>query len=99
MVSLRKCTPKIKLKTLKKITHYFPDKDYQFPLDPTFDKDLDASNEVNQKIMKDLRAYYRLELLTPIGEEYMYHAAENSKPCELTKKGKYFWEMVKNNRI
>ncbi|WP_219007788.1 caspase family protein [Aquimarina litoralis] len=99
MVSLRKCTPKIKLETLKKITNYFPGKNYKFPLNPTFDKDLDSSNKDNQDIMKDLREYYRLELLVPIGEEYMYHAAENSKPCQLTKKGKYFWEMVKNNRI
>lgn len=99
MVSLRKCTPKIELEKLRKIIHYFPDKEYKFPLDPTFDKDLDPSNEANQKIMKDLREYYKLELLVPIGEEYMYRAAENKKACELTTKGKYFWEMVKNNRI
>ena len=99
MVALRKCTPKIKLEKLKKIKDYFPDKDYEFPLDPTFDKEIDASNEINQKTMKDLRAYYRLELLIPIGEEYIYHAAENSKPCKLTKKGKYYWQMVKKNKI
>jgi len=99
MVSLRKCTPKINLEILRKITDYFPDRNYKFPLDPTFDEDIDPSNPANQKIMKDLRKYYQLELLVPVGEEYMYHAAENSKPCELTKKGKYFWEMVKSNRI
>ncbi|CAM1342399.1 caspase family protein [Tenacibaculum amylolyticum] len=99
MVSLRKCVTKIELEKLRKLTRYFPSKEYNFPLDPTFDEDLDPSNEANQKIMKDLREYYKLELLVPVGERYMYRAAENKKPCMLTNKGKYYWEMVNNNRI
>ncbi len=99
MISLRKCSPKIKLKRLRKIIDYFPNKDYKFRLDPSFDVDLDPTNKENQKIMEYLREYYRLGLLLPIGERYMYHAAENSKSCTLTAKGKYFWRLIANDRI
>lgn len=99
MVSLRKCTPKIELDVLRKIIIHFPSKDYKFRLDPTFDKALDDSDVGNQAIMEDLREYYKLELLRPVGEKYMYKAAEKRKPCQLTTKGKYFWLMVKGDNV
>lgn len=99
MISLRKCTPKIELKRLRKLTYYFPNKDFKFPLDPSFDKNLDPKNKDHQEIMEYLREYYRLGLLIPIGEKYMYYAAKNSKRCELTAKGKYFWRLIANDRI
>lgn len=99
MVSVRKCKPKIELEKLREITTYFKTKDFQYQLDPTFDKDIDPSNEENQKIMEDFREYYKLELLVPSKEKYMYYAAKNSDTCKLTNKGQYFWDMVKYNRV
>lgn len=99
MISLRKCNSKINLVRLRKLTDYFPDKDFKLRLEPSFDAEVDSSNKKNAEIMGYLREYYKLGLLIPIGEKYMYHAAKNSKSCKLTTKGKYFWRMIANNRI
>lgn len=99
MVPLRKTYPKIRLKTLRKMTKYFPKAEFDFPLDPSFEKDLGSSNKSNIKIMIRLREYYTLGLLVPVGEKYLYNAAKNSTSCKLSRLGRYYWEMVKKNKI
>jgi len=35
----------------------------------------------------------------PVGEEYMYYAAQNSKSCKLTALGYHYWRLVKEGKI
>lgn len=99
MVSLRKCTPKLRLKTLRKMTKYFPQPEFYFPLDRSYEKDLGSKHKKNIKKMKHLREYYMLGLLEPVGEKYLYNAAENSTSCRLTRLGHYYWKMVKRDNV
>ncbi len=99
MVSLRKAYPKIRLKTLRKITEYFPNAKYNFPLDRSYEEDLGSTDRKNIKKMKHLREYYALGLLVPVGEKYLYNAAKNNTSCKLSRLGRYYWKMVDKNKI
>ena len=44
---------------------------------------------------KTLQALARIGFVEPVGEEHMYYAAMNSKPCKLTLLGTYYWLLVK----
>lgn len=102
MVTLRKCDPKIDLDTLRKLTIYFKNKIGEYPLEPSYSETASDSKKRNEKhieIMKDLREYFSLGLLVPVGEKYMYYAAVNSKSCQLTMLGQYYWDMITKNKI
>lgn len=100
MVTLRKCQPKIGEKELRKLTTYFKRKTDLYQLDPSYSETIPKKkNKENILIMKDLREYYSLGLLVPIGEKYMYYAAKNSKSCELTMLGQYYWSMVEKDKL
>jgi hypothetical protein len=38
-------------------------------------------------------------LLIPVGENHMFYAAINSKSCQLTPLGRFYWKLVKENRL
>ena len=99
MVSLRKNSPKIKLKTLRKIKKHFPNKEFKYPLDPSYSTNSKKKNKKNIKKMRVFREYHSQGLLRPIGTTYMWDAAQESKHCELTPFGKHIWEMANKNQI
>jgi hypothetical protein len=38
-------------------------------------------------------------LVIPIGEDYMYYAAINSKSCKLTALGYQYWRLVNEKKL
>ncbi|MDS7924566.1 MULTISPECIES: caspase family protein [Acinetobacter] len=108
-VSLRKAKPAITLSDLQALITYFPSADYKFPLDPSFEPErfeehkLDPNilppDPVNTQIFACLQRYVKVNLLRPIGAAHMWHAAMNSKSCELTVLGQHYWKLVKNRLI
>lgn len=103
-VCLRKNLPPIKLTDLKNIGILFEEDSFEFPLDPTYEEDKNhtENKEVNKQheaIFALLRKYAALNLVVPVGEEYMYWAAVHSKSCKLTALGRYYWQLVRSGRI
>ena len=99
---LRKSKQKIDMTMLRRITDHFPNPDQEYQLDPSFEEDKhDAPsgnkepNAEHEKIFEDFRKYASLNLLVPVDEQYLYWAAINSKSCELTPLGQYYWRRIK----
>ena len=105
-VSLRKVQPPIELEDLRRITEFFPAPGSQFPLDPTFEPELKgrdpgmpAPNPENTKKFAVLQRYNRLNLVAPVDAPHMWHAAMQSKTCELTALGEHYRRLVERQRI
>ncbi len=98
-VTLRQVEPPISLEDLKKITELFPEKGYEFKLDPSYEPDSEAPVEENTKKFAILQQYNRINLLVPVNENHMYFAAMNSKSCKLTLLGEHYWNLIANEMI
>ncbi len=108
-ISLRKVNPPIPIETLRELINYFPDPDYYFSLDPSFEftNSPTVKHEVKQpyadptniSIFNDLQKFEGVGIVIPNNEEHMYFAAMNSQSCRLTPIGKHFWRLIKKNRI
>lgn len=108
-ISLRKAEPPIALSDLQRLNQVFDSEDHVFLLDPSFeperneeqrkDTNFPKPNEVNTEVFALLQRYVKVNLVRPIGETHMWHAAMNSKSCGLTVLGKHYWNLVNNNLI
>lgn len=103
--SLRKVSPPIQLSDLKQITAFFQTPSSEFPLDPSFEPQPPAPNHGiapdpdNNRKFAVLQKLNRLNLVKPVGEDHMYFAAMNSKPCRLTVLGEHYWNLISKGRI
>jgi hypothetical protein len=98
-VSLKKVQPHLALQDLKKITELFPEENYEFKLDPSFEPESERPNKENNEKFSILQKYNRVNLLVPVDAPHMYHAAMASKSCKLTILGEHYWKLVNNGRI
>ena len=78
----------------------------KFHLDPSFEPELRGRpdgapppNPENTAVFAVLQRYNRLNLLVPVGAPHMWHAAIESKECELTALGEHYRRLVEKNRI
>lgn len=108
-VSLRKTEPPIALDDLQALTSIFPSPDHKFQLDPSYEPERtkeqneDASfpqpNPAHTTTFKTLQNYVRVNLARPDGAPHMWHAAMESKSCELTVLGQHYWNLVDKGLI
>lgn len=100
-IPLRQLKPFISVENvLKNITQYFASADMIFRLDPSYEYTNTAiSLEKNIIVFKNLLQLNKAGLVEPINEEYMYFEAQNSGACRLTKIGKYYWRLIKEDII
>ncbi len=98
-IPIKKYPAKIEPAILRKLPDYFEEKDYHFPLDPGYDPELPPSDPEKEAIMAEFRILLKQGLLAPIGEEYMYHAAKNSRHCGLTPLGEFYRQMVVRGKV
>lgn len=108
-VSLRKASAPIALAELQQLATHFPQADYEFPLDPTYEPE--RSNEQkadpaipdpdpqNNAIFRVLQNYVKVNLVRPVGAPHMWHAAMESKACELTVLGQHYRKLVADGLI
>ncbi len=96
---LRKCSPYIPLDILRKLTDCFPDPDYVFPLDPSYEPDANPKHEEHEAVFGILQKYRAGRLLEPVGAEHMYFAAMNSQACRLTPLGKKYWNLAQRGAL
>ncbi len=106
---LRKVVPRIPLETLMKLVQYFKDADAIFPLDPSYEYTnlpdappyLKEPYAVSQHVetFKILQKFQSIGFVEPVGEEYMFFAAMESKSCRLTPLGQQYWKLIKEGKL
>lgn len=99
-ISLRRVQPPIELAELRRISEFFPTKDHQFQLDPTFEPErpdthpqpvlaVAAPDSGNTSIFAILQKFKGAGLLVP-DAKHMWHAAMESKTVRLTALGEHY---------
>jgi hypothetical protein len=108
-VSLRKAAPPIALAELLQLATHFPQPGYKFQLDPSFEKErskeqredlnIPAPDPAKTAVFTVLQNYVRVNLVRPVDAPHMWHAAMESKSCELTVLGEHYRTLVAENLI
>ncbi|MGW1362929.1 caspase family protein [Streptomyces chartreusis] len=108
-VSLRKAEPPIPLADLQALTVHFPSPDHGLQLDPSFEPERSSDQEadpsipppdpVNTATFAILQKYVKVNLVRPVDAPHMWHAAMQSKSCELTVLGQHYWSLVNKGLI
>jgi len=106
---IKTVTPNVPLTEILKLTDLFAADNTAIQLDPSYEFTNDPNQEhkvvepyakeENVGMFKTLQKLQSIGFVKPVGEEHMYFAAMNSKTCTLTELGKYYWRLVKNNKI
>ncbi len=108
-ISLRRAKPPIARDELKQLAKHFPTPDYQLKLDPSFEgqRSSDELNNssilppdpANTKVFSVLQNYVKVNLVRPVDAPHMWHAAMESKACELTVLGRHYRNLVAEKLI
>ncbi len=108
-VSLRKAAPPIALTDLQALDKHFPRPDYEFPLDPSYepertpeqlrDPTIPPPDPLKTGVFALLQRYVKVNLVRPVGAPHMWHAAMQSKACELTVLGQHYRNLVAKRLI
>lgn len=103
-IRLRTASPKISIRDMRQLTSIFLYPSFEYPLSPAYEEDKrDVEDKTRypekEEIFRVLRKYYQLNLVVPVGEEYMYWAAVRSKSCKLTPLGQYYWYQIYGGEI
>lgn len=106
---IKSVTPDVSLSEIRKLTDLFDTDISAIQLDPSFEYTNDPKEDhkivepyakpENVTKFKTLQKLHSIGFVKPVGEEHMYFAAMNSKTCVLTELGKYYWRLVKNEKI
>ncbi|MBK8175500.1 MAG: caspase family protein [Rhodospirillales bacterium] len=108
-VSLRKVKPLLDLADLQRIVELFPEPDYEYRLDPSFEPERNEADKNGPgyippdpdktAIFAILQKYNRVNLVVPVGAPHMWHAAMQSKACKLTVLGEHYRRLVDKGLI
>lgn len=103
-ISLRKADAPIPLQDLLALTTHFPSPGYQLQLDPAYEperppeqktgSEIPAPDPAKTAVFAMLQRYVRVNLLRPVDAPHMWHAAMESKSCELTVLGEHYRRLV-----
>jgi hypothetical protein len=108
-VSLRKATPPIPLADLRAIATHFPGAGYNFKLDPAYepersqeqlnDPSIPPPDPKKTAVFAVLQKYVKVNLVRPVDAPHMWHAAMQSKSCELTVLGEHYRKLIANRLL
>lgn len=101
-VSLRDAEAPIALADLQGLCVLFRDPAAPLPLDPSYEPhrsgmegpDVPPPDPVHTSQFETLQNLVRVNLVRPLGAPHMWHAAMESKACELTVLGQHYWALV-----
>jgi hypothetical protein len=105
-ISLRSNPPPIDLQDLRQITSLFTSRDALHNLDPSYEP-LDAGRQAGDppadpdhvRQFAILKAYSRLQLVTPVDAPDMWSAAMRNQACRLTPLGQHYWRLVQQELL
>ena len=109
-ISLRKDVPQVPDSVLGQLPFLFDAPGAKLPLDPSFEPtnipDWEEhrivepyTTEDNLGTFKILQQLEGIRLVRSVESEHMYHAAMESKSCELTALGKRYWQLTTTGKI
>lgn len=106
-VSLRKADAPIELEKLQRLVDLFDQPTTELQLDPSYEPERTGSEDpatpapdpIKTADFAVLQALVRVNLVRPVGAPHMWHAAMESKACELTVLGQHYWSLVKQGLI
>ncbi|WP_319462643.1 caspase family protein [Micromonospora sp. RTP1Z1] len=106
-VSLREAQAPIELAQLQKLTVLFDEPTTQLPLDPGYEPERSGTEDgsvpppdpAKTADFAVLQSLVKVNLVRPVDAPHMWHAAMESKACELTVLGQHYWKLVKENLI
>lgn len=91
---LRRCSPSVPLGELRRLAEFFPDADFEFGLDPSYEPDAEPEHPEHEAIFAILQRCRAAKLVEPIDTEHMYYAAVEGRSCVLTPLGKHYWRLA-----
>lgn len=98
-VSLRSVKPPLELGDLRRISEFFPEAGYEFPLTPDYEPESDSPDPDKNAVFSILQKFNRVNLLVPVGAPHMYHAAMESRTVKLTALGEHYRQLVSRGLI
>ncbi|SDI70081.1 Caspase domain-containing protein [Arthrobacter subterraneus] len=106
-VSLRETKAPVELVQLQKLTVLFDEPTMQLQLDPSYEPERTNDNDLSvpppdpakNADFAVLQALVKVNLVRPVDAPHMWHAAMESKACELTVLGQHYWKLVKEGLI
>jgi hypothetical protein len=108
-VSLRKAEPPIALEDLQALPRLFSQPGDKLILDPSYEPERTPEQRDDPQIpdpdpaktadFRMLQNCARVNLVRPVGAPHMWHAAMESKACELTVLGQHYWNLVNQGLI
>ncbi len=98
-MSLRQVQPPLPLGELRRISELFPTSGYEIQLDPSYEPEHEDADPDKNAVFAILQKYNRVNLLVPVGEQHLYHAAIHGKSCKLTAIGEHYRRLVAKNLI
>lgn len=99
LTTLRRCRSTVAKDVLKRMITHFRTAEADLQLDPSYEASSQAPEAANVAVLRDLQKLRAAGLVAPVGEEHLYYAAMNSKPCRLTPLGRFYWHLARKNRI
>lgn len=101
-VSLREASAPIEVSDLQQLTRLFPSSHVRLQLDPSYepersgaeDASVPAPDPAHTADFAVLQNLVRVNLVRPVDAPHMWHAAMESKACELTVLGQHYWSLV-----
>ncbi len=99
LAALRRCDPPINLAVLRKLPVLFPLPAEDLSLDPSYEPTSAVADPVHVQVFQALQSLNRLHLVVPCGCAHMYDAAVQSRACQLTHSGRYYWRLANEGRI
>jgi hypothetical protein len=99
LLSLRRCVPRVTLAELHRLPKFFKTSDADYPLDPSYEPTMEPHDAEHERIFRILQKCRDANLLVPVGAEHLYYAAVNSTACRLTPSGRFYWQLVSQDRL
>jgi hypothetical protein len=99
VTTLRQAEPTVDPAILRKLPEYFPAQDDLYPLDESYEPEVEPHVEKHEAIFAEFQKCRAARLLEPVGEDHLYWAAMRRKSCRLTPLGKFIWSLAKQGRI
>ncbi len=97
--TLRVVKPPVPLEVLRRITTHFETPNADFPLIPAHEFTHPSAEPDKVAVFKELQKMQAVGLVVPVGAEYMYFAAIESRSCKLTAMGHQYWRLAKEERL
>lgn len=106
-VSLREAEAPIELADLQKLTTLFKEPNSRLDLDPSYEPERSGKEDASvpppdparNADFAMLQNLVKVNLVRPVGAPHMWHAAMESKACELTVLGQHYWNLVQKELI